>query len=117
MLLNDFVKKASKLTVIKATNGEYYLDPLWFITLKEHKLDTEDISNFDVSMDSLFEILKLEVVKQNTIHSKQKMVTDWLYDLATAQIDPAITQEENEFIKQATNFMIESHKSQEEAIK
>ena len=112
MLLTEYVKKASKLTVIKASNGEYYLEPLWFVILKENGLNVEDVKDAEITKNDVFEILKLDVAKRNTIHSKQKMVIDWLYDLITAQVEPTILQEETEFIKK---FYEDGFKSNTEA--
>ena len=57
-------------------------------------------------------VLRLEVEKRNTINSNKPAVIDWLYDIISTQIEPAILDEETNFVKQITEFMKVNHETQ-----
>ena len=56
----------------------------------------------------------MEVEKRNAINSKKPVVINWLYDLITTQVEPAILQEETDYIKQVTEFMKTNHEMQKD---
>ena len=112
MLYTEFINKAMNLTIEQADNGLFYLEPLWENILNDNELFLSDISDATINYDKVFEVLKLEVEKRNTINSKKPDVINWLYDLITAQIEPAMLQEETDYIKQVTEFMKTNHETQ-----
>lgn len=109
MLCVEFINKAKELTIQQLDNGYWYLEPEWNLILHENELFYDDISDFEFTSKEMKDILKLEVEKRNLRDSKTKDVIDWLYDLITATVEPAIMQEETDYIKQVVEFMKENY--------
>lgn len=113
MLYIDFINKANNLTISQADNGLFYLEPMWFQILKENGLNKSDVSDETASWENIYETLKLEVEKRNTINSKKPDILNWLYEIITAQVEPAMLQEETDYIKQVTEFMKANHEKED----
>lgn len=112
MLYTEFINKAIDLTIVEADNGLFYLEPLWRNILFDNKMNIKTISDVKVDWNWIFDVLKLEVEKRNTINSKKPAVINWIYDIISAQVEPAMLAEETDYIEQVINFMKESHKIQ-----
>ena len=112
MIYTEFINKAFDETIVQADNGLWYLEPLWRTILHDNRLDIKSISGVKTNLDIIYNVLQLEVEKRNTINSKKPAVLDWLYEIITAQIEPAMLQEETEYIKQVTEFMKANHEAQ-----
>lgn len=112
MLYSDFILKAKELTIQQLDNGVWYLEPEWQDILYRNGLGAlDELENSYLSgWYDVEDILKLEVERRNARDSKQKEVVDWLYDLITANVEPAMLQEETDYIKQVTEFMKANHK-------
>ena len=111
-LYTEFVSKAIELNVVKADNDLYYLEPLWKDILSKNQLYYKNVGDVRVDSNLIEDVLKLEVEKRNTINSKLPAVMNWLYELITAQIEPAMLEEEAQYIKQVTEFMKANHELQ-----
>ena len=113
MLYSEFILKAKELTIQQFDNGVWYLEPEWQDILYRNNLgDLEDLEDSYLSgWYDVEDILKLEVENRNARDSKQKEVVDWLYDLITATVEPAIMQEETDYIKHVIEFMKANHKA------
>lgn len=111
MLYSDFILKAKDLTIQQEDNGEWYLEPEWQDMLYRNGLG--ELDNLEDSYLSgwydVEDILKLEVERRNIRNSKKKYVIDWLYDVLTTTVEPAILQEETDYIKQVVEFMRTNH--------
>lgn len=112
MLYSDFILKAKELTIQQLDNGVWYLEPEWQDVLYRNGLGAlDELENSYLSgWYDVEDILKLEVERRNARDFKQKEVVDWLYDLITANVEPAMLQEETDYIKQVTEFMKANHK-------
>lgn len=109
MLYTEFVNKAIDATVVQADNGLFYLEPMWRTILHDNELFFDQISDFAIKPTDIEDVLKLEVVKRNTINTKKNDIYEWLFDLITANIEPAMMKEETEYIKQVVEFMKQNH--------
>ena len=109
MLYSEFINKAMELTIEQADNGLFYLEPMWRTILDDNKLLFNDISDFEVEPSIVENALELEVKKRNTINSKKPDVINWLYDLITSTVDPAMLSEETDYLKQVVEFMKTNH--------
>ena len=112
MLYTEFINKAMDLTIEQADNGLFYLEPMWRSILNDNQLILKDVSDVKAGWNDIYDILRLEVEKRNTINSKKPAVIDWLYEVISAQIEPAMLAEETEFIKQVTEFTKANHENQ-----
>lgn len=116
MLYSTFIKKAEELTIQQLDNGIWYLEPEWQDMIYRNILYKNDLNELDDLEDSyldgwytLEDILKLEVTKRNSVIDKKNDVINWLYDVITATIEPAILQEETDYIKNVVEFMKVNH--------
>ncbi len=111
MLYSNFILKAKELTIQQLDNGVWYLEPEWQDMLYRNGLGALDEleDSYLGGWYDVEDILKLEVERRNARDSKQKEVVDWLYDLITAKVEPAMLQEETDYIKQVTEFMKANH--------
>ena len=113
MLYAEFINKAVDLTVEQADNGLFYVDPLWKNILYDNQLNIEEITDRKEAWSDVLEVLKLEVEKRNTQNSVKPYVLDWVYEIITAKVEPAVTQEETEYLKALTEYL----KTKNEGIK
>lgn len=111
MLYSNFILKAKNLTIQQLDNGVWYLEPEWMDILYRNGLgildDLED--SYLSGWYDVEDILKLEVERRNASDSKKKEVVDWVYELITATVEPAMLQEETDYIKQVVDFMKTNH--------
>lgn len=111
MLYSNFILKAKNLTIQQLDNGVWYLEPEWMDILYRNGLgildDLED--SYLTGWYDVEDILKLEVERRNLQDSKKKEVIDWLHDLITTTVEPAMLQEETDYIKQVVEFMKTNH--------
>lgn len=111
MLYSNFILKAKNLTIQQLDNGVWYLEPEWMDILYRNDLgildDLED--SYLSGWYDVEDILKLEVDRRNARDSKKKEVIDWLYDLITTTVEPAMLQEETDYIKHVVEFMKTNH--------
>lgn len=105
MLYGEFIQKAMDATIMQADNGLVYLDPLWRITLHNNNLFFDQVSDFNVSPEEVYETLKLEVERRNITDSKKPAVMDWLYELITTQVEPIMLEEETDYLKNLTEYL------------
>lgn len=105
MLYSEFMLKAKEETVAQADNGLWYLEPDWKLMLSLIKLDVKQISDFKVSLEDVDSILRLEVEKRNKENSLEPYIHNWFHDIITASVEPAIMQEETDYIKNLTEYL------------
>lgn len=111
MLYTDFILKAKELVIIQnEDNGMWYLEPEWRLVLNVSGLKDLRFSDFRADWFIIEDNLKLEVEKRNlSVETKKQKVIDWLHETITMQIEPAIMQEETDYIKQVVEFMKANH--------
>ena len=98
----EYINEAVKLCVGKAEEtGICFIEPLWEDIAAAELGDRPD----DLSREQLFEILDLVAKKANAYADHTRFVMDWIYDLVAGNIDPALTQEENELMKNVMEYM------------
>lgn len=98
----EAMEAAIELTVVTdSISGMSYLEPNYRLLLKESGISLPD----DKDGSELYELLHLEVEKRNAKLNRLQPVLDWLYDVMTTTVDPAVTQEENELIKNVMDYM------------
>ena len=115
MLYSEFIVKAEKETIHQLENGVWYLEPEW-IDLISRYVESDLTSLTDSYLDSWYDvedILKLEVERRNAQDSRKTEVINWIYDTITATVEPAILQEETDYIKQVVEFMKANHEGEQ----
>ena len=118
MLYQTFIYKAKELTVHQLDNGTWYLEPEWQDILYRENLGAlDDLEDSYLSgWYDVEDILKLEVEKRNAQNSKTKEVVQWVYDVITATLEPAMLQEENELVKNVVEYMQAKNNQTEEIV-
>lgn len=101
----EFMKKACDEVVVQAENGLYYLEPAWRVILDSAGLDCDLVKDVTLRQDQLKEYLELQVIKLNTINDKKPAVIDWLHQTVTAVVEPAMLEEETEYVKNLTEYL------------
>ena len=114
MLYTEFVQKAIDLTIVQADNGLFYLEPLWRNILYDNNMNVNNISDAKADWGGIFDVLKLEVEKRNTINSVKPAVLQWVFDIISTQVEPAMLAEETDYVKAVTEFMKTNHETQKD---
>ena len=114
MLYVDFMNKAFDLTIEQADNGLFYLEPLWRNILYDNKMNVVDITDAKADWGGIVDVLELEVKKRNTINSVKPAILQWVFDIITTQIEPAVLAEETDLVKAVTDFMKTNHETQKD---
>lgn len=105
MLYHEFMRKAASYTVEEADNGKYYLEPDFRVILDSEGLDPANVTDYEIGWGGVKEYLELYVKKMNAISDNSPVVVDWLYQIITTQVDPAMLEEENEVVKNLIEYM------------
>lgn len=106
----ETVDKAAELTVLTdSVTGAAYLDPYYKCLLREMNIHLEN----DPDDRELGEALRLVVKKLNAQSDKIRPVLEWLYEMVIATAEPAVTQEENELMKNMLEYMEQKERIKE----
>ena len=105
MLYTEFIQNAMDLTIVEADNGLFYLEPLWRNILHDNQLFFNDVSDFETEPSLVEDVLKLEVEKRNKINSVKPYVLNWIHEVISATVEPAILQQETDYIKNLTEYL------------
>lgn len=98
----DIINQAIELVVVDAGNGLSFLEPRYKEALRiAGLLDHEDV----IKPEELFEAVKLEVEKRNAIGNKMNIIAAWIANTIDTVVDPAITKEENELMKNMLSYL------------
>ena len=112
MLYTEFINKAMNATIEQTENGSFYLEPLWRNILHDSNLFFDNVSDFEITPEIVFEVLRLEVEKRNTVNSKKNYVIDWLYELIINQVDSVMLEEETDYLKNLIAYLQEKRTSE-----
>ena len=113
MLLSEFMLKAMDATIEQADNGLFYLNPMWRFILEDNRLDWSDISDNVIDDEEVEDVLKLEVEKRNAVNSLKPYVVEWVHNIITASVEPAVMQEETDYLKNLTEYLKANKEAQE----
>lgn len=87
--------------------GFWNIAPDWKIILYDNGLG--DIDNveapFKVTWIDVEDYLRLEVEKRNKALDKRMLINNWLQELINNNIEPAVLQEETEYIANIMNYL------------
>ena len=112
MLYQEYIRKAKEVTIAQHDNGLWYLIPEWKYMLTVNNLVNVKIRDFRTNMIDIEDTLKLEVESRNAKESKRNAVINWIYDTITATVEPAILQEETDYIKNVMDYLKLNHELQ-----
>ena len=101
----EYMEKVSEIVINELNNGIYYLEPAWRVILDSEGLQPSKIDDVEMNWDGVKEWLELHIHKLNSERNKLPEITEWLHQVITAQIEPAMLEEETEFVKNLTEYM------------
>lgn len=101
----EYMKKACDEIIVQADNGLFYLEPAWRTILDSLELEPAKMTDFKLGWEAVKEYAELQVKKLNTIRDSRPIVSDWLADVITASVEPAVTEEETDYLKVLTEYL------------
>lgn len=107
MLYSQFIYKAENLTIHQLDNEVWYLEPEWKDIICRNVTDNIDDIEDSFLSDwwDVENVLRLEVERRNSQDNKKTEVINWLYEVITSAIEPAVLEEENEYIKNVIEYL------------
>ena len=115
MLYSQFMHEVMKLVIVDddESSGYSYQGPHYRVLMTDAGLLPENVTDHSIDWAYVAEVLKLEVERRNKVTDKSRFVADWLFDVITATIDPAMITEENELMKNMMDYMKLNHELHE----
>lgn len=112
----DFINFAVKNAITQADNGKWYLEPEWRLIINGDNVQSMQFEGESDprTLDQIEDVLKLEVERRNISNDKTPYVINWLHEIITTAIDPAVIQEETDYIKNVVEFMKANHGIEDE---
>jgi hypothetical protein len=102
MTREEFLSKAAGICIGKSEVSElFFVEPLWETYVKTELGDYPE----DLTHEETLEILELTVKKLNAMSDRSHVLINWLYDVLTAKVEPAMVEEENELMKNIVEYM------------
>lgn len=106
MLYSEYMDKIKSFSLLTNENtGLTYIRPDYEYILAASELKLEDVSDFDnASRDTVYRQLILERDMRNAQRDKTPAVTQWLYDVISTVVEPALVEEQNKLIKDMLEY-------------
>lgn len=103
----DVLNKAYELVVVTdELTGISYLQPSYKMLLRDNEVHLPDYDSIVNNNDpELWEAVKLEVEKRNAMLNFVNPVAEWVYSAIANTVEPAMTQEENELLKNVMEYL------------
>ena len=114
MVYQVFIHKAKEKTISQFENGSWYLEPEWKDIICREITSNLDIveDNYLTDWHDIENVLTLEVLRRNTKDSKTNDVVNWLYELINTVVEPAMLEEETDYVKNVLEYMKANHEIQ-----
>ena len=101
MLYSEYMDKVKELALItNEDTGMTYIRPDYEYLLSASHLDLDEVTDFeDVTKSVVYRQLLLERDMRNAQKDKTHIVMQWLYDVISTVVEPAIVEEQNKLIQ------------------
>lgn len=101
MLYSEYMDKVKAIALLTNENtGLTYIRPDYEYILAASELKLEDVSDFkNVTHDVVHRQIILERDMRNAQHDKTAAVMQWIYDVISTVVEPAIVEEQNKLIQ------------------
>lgn len=120
MLYAEYMVKVKEICLEQwEENGQWYVLPDWKRRLDDLELypDEDVITDWvNVMWNDVKEELDYEVKMRNTRQDKWPILGEILHKMLTAEIEPAVIQEQNELLKNVKEYMKEKNKVEEKKV-
>lgn len=106
MLYQEYIDKVKELALVTdERNGVTYVRPDYEYLIAASDLKLEDVTDFeDVSKSVVYRQLLLERDMRNAQNDNTPVVMQWIYDVISNVIEPAIVEEQNRLIKDMLEY-------------
>lgn len=106
MLYQEYIDKVKELALVTdERNGVTYVKPDYEYLIAANDLKLEDVTDFeDVSKSVVYRQLLLERDMRNAQNDNTPVVMQWIYDVISNVIEPAIVEEQNKLIKDMLEY-------------
>lgn len=106
MLYSEYMDKVKSIALLTNENtGLTYIRPDYEYILAASELKLEDVSDFEnVTKSTVYRQLILERDMRNAQRDKTPAVMQWLYDVISTVVEPAIIEEQNKLIKDMLEY-------------
>lgn len=106
MLYSEYMDKVKEIALLTNENtGLTYIRPDYEYILAASETKLADVSDFkDVNMDVVHRQLLLERDMRNAQRDKTPVIMQWLYDIITTTIEPALVEEQDKLIKDMLEY-------------
>lgn len=106
MLYQEYIDKVKELALVTdERNGVTYVRPDYEYLIAASDLKLEDVTDFeDVSKSVVYRQLLLERDMLNAQNDNTPIVMQWIYDVISNVIEPAIVEEQNKLIKDMLEY-------------
>lgn len=101
MLYSEYMDKVKAIALLTNENtGLTYIRPDYEYILASSELNLEDVSDFEnVTHDVVHRQILLERDMRNAQHDKTPAVMQWLYEVISTVVEPALAEEQNKLIQ------------------
>lgn len=108
MLFGEYFMKACNEVIDCTNTGIWYLEPDYEALLEDAGLKLENVSDREMTIAKVREMLDLRVQQLNARANKSRIVLDWIYDVITTKAEPKMLEEETELFKNIAEYLKES---------
>lgn len=111
MLYKEYMDKVKDIALLmNEDTGLTYIAPDYEYLLSVSDLKLEDVSDFDgVNKNVVHRHLLLERDMRNAQRDKTPIIMQWIYDVMTTVVEPAIIEQQNELIKNLLEYRKEKN--------
>lgn len=101
MLYSEYMDKVKEIALLTNENtGLAYIRPDYEYILDVGELKIEDVSDFKAAdKETVYRQLLLERDMRNAQQNKTPVVMQWLYDVISTVVEPAIIEEQNKLVQ------------------
>lgn len=109
MTYDEFIGKILlNVVMLNDDNNMWELIPSYRREIRNLGLSLEDITDYkEATWQEVYEQVKMEIDYHNRPLDKTADVMNWLYDLLVSAMDPTITDVQNDYIKDVTEYLRE----------
>lgn len=106
MLYSEYMDKVKEIALLTNENtGLTYIRPDYEYILAASELKLDDVTDFEnATKVTVYRQLVLERDMRNTQYDKTPVVMQWLYDVISTVVEPAIVEEQNKLIKDMLEY-------------
>lgn len=111
MLYYEYMDKVKELALVTSEkNGLTYIRPDYEYLLAASGLSLDDVTDFEnVSGTVVYRQLLLERDMRNAQRDLSPVVMQWLYDVVSTVVEPAIVDQQNQLIKDMLEYQKEKN--------